>query len=368
MLILDGHTSYITTAIIQYALDHKFILLCLPPHTTHVLQPLDVGLFAPLATAYKANIRSITRLGASAHVNKVDFLEQYQKARASAFSIPNIQKAFEKTGLLLYDPARILDLFPTVPSTPSESKSQVKQYSVTIQPTTPRRGTLSYSGPDGLHEKLLTPATTLQVEQMMKKALQGKDVEARLRKISKATNLAMAEVTIQERTNADLLELQRRKEQKANHSKGYYGNAKILNQELLLRRLTDKEWNKEWIAMKVLRPMIFKESRAAKKCYQAAIATLTALLPLPQKPSQPAQPAPPTKTTSQSERAPLRVLKKIIRLPVRVTTQELKDGRWSMKDGGGTLQEQKVADGLDQCQAMGRGQRVRKPRKAAWLM
>ena len=366
LLILDGYASHITSAVIQYCLDHKIILLCLPPHTMHVLQPLDVGLFAPLATAYKANIRSITRLGASYSVDKVDFLEQYQKARASAFSILNIRKAFEKTGLLPYNPDRILDFFPTTPSsTPPKSKSQAEQYSVTIQPATPRRGTLSYSGPDGSHEKLLTPATTLQVEQMMKRALQGKDVEARLRKISKAAKLAMAEVTIQERTNADLLELHQRKEKKANRSKGHYGNAKILNQELLLRRLADKEWNKEWIAMRVLGPIIFEESRAAKKRYQTAIATLTSLLPSPQKPSQP---APPTKTISQSEHAPLRVLKKIIRLPVRVTTQELKDGRWSMKAGGGTLQGQKVEDEAEQCQALGRGQRVRKPRKAAWLM
>ena len=117
--------------------------------------------------------------------------------------------------------------------------------------------------------------------------------------------------------------------------------------------------------MRVLGPIIFEESRAAKKRYQTAIATLTSLLPSPQKPSQP---APPTKTISQSEHAPLRVLKKIIRLPVRVTTQELKDGRWSMKAGGGTLQGQKVEDEAEQCQALGRGQRVRKPRKAAWLM
>ena len=90
MLILNGHASHISTAIIQYCLDHKIILLCLPPHTTYILQLLDVGLFAPLATAYKANIRSITRLGASYSVDKVDFLEQYQKARASAFSTLNI--------------------------------------------------------------------------------------------------------------------------------------------------------------------------------------------------------------------------------------------------------------------------------------
>ena len=55
----------------------------------------------------------------------------------------------------------------------------------------------------------------------------------------------MAEATIQEYTNIDLLELQRYKEKKANCSKGYYSNAKILNKELLTLRLATKEQNKE---------------------------------------------------------------------------------------------------------------------------
>ena len=93
LLIFDGHASHVSTAAVDFCLRNDIILLCLPPHSTHVLQPLDIGLFAPLATAYKANIRSITRLGASYSIDKVDFLEQYQKARTSAFTFSNIQKA-----------------------------------------------------------------------------------------------------------------------------------------------------------------------------------------------------------------------------------------------------------------------------------
>ena len=44
--------------------------------------------------------------------------------------------------------------------------------------------------------------------------------------------------------------------------------------------------------------------------------------------------------------------------------QELNNGRWSIKTKGG----QEVVDGVDEIQLMGRGQRVRKPRKAVWLM
>lgn len=48
MLILDGHASHISTAAIEFCIRQKIILLCLPAHTTHILQPLDVGVFGPL--------------------------------------------------------------------------------------------------------------------------------------------------------------------------------------------------------------------------------------------------------------------------------------------------------------------------------
>ena len=75
MLILNGHASHLSTAAIEFSLASNINLLYLPPHTTHILQPLDVSLFTPLASAYKKNIYSITRLGASYVVDKVDFLE-----------------------------------------------------------------------------------------------------------------------------------------------------------------------------------------------------------------------------------------------------------------------------------------------------
>ena len=73
MLILDGHTSYISTAAIEFCISQNIILLCLPAHTTHLLQPLDVGVFAPLATAYQNHVQRTTRLGASYSIDKVGF-------------------------------------------------------------------------------------------------------------------------------------------------------------------------------------------------------------------------------------------------------------------------------------------------------
>jgi hypothetical protein len=44
---------------INYADKNRILLAILPPHLTHRLQPLDVGLFSPLSTYYSQQIDNI---------------------------------------------------------------------------------------------------------------------------------------------------------------------------------------------------------------------------------------------------------------------------------------------------------------------
>jgi len=85
MLIVDSYASHITTKVIKFCLAYRIILLCLPPHTTHMLQLLDVGLFAPLASLYKKGIQERSRFLINYSIDKVDFLEIYRSAREEAF-------------------------------------------------------------------------------------------------------------------------------------------------------------------------------------------------------------------------------------------------------------------------------------------
>ena len=45
LLIMDGHGTHMSIELIELARFNDVHLLCLPSHTTHVLQPLDVGVF-----------------------------------------------------------------------------------------------------------------------------------------------------------------------------------------------------------------------------------------------------------------------------------------------------------------------------------
>ena len=48
LLICDGHDSHISRSFISHCIQNRITLLILPPHTSHILQPLDVSIFGPL--------------------------------------------------------------------------------------------------------------------------------------------------------------------------------------------------------------------------------------------------------------------------------------------------------------------------------
>ena len=48
LLIIDGHESHKSVAFQDLCEENKIITLCMPPHSSHILQPLDVGCFAHL--------------------------------------------------------------------------------------------------------------------------------------------------------------------------------------------------------------------------------------------------------------------------------------------------------------------------------
>jgi hypothetical protein len=52
LLIVDRHSSHVNMNFINYTFLNRIIVHILPSHTTHRLQPLDIGFFGPLSTAY----------------------------------------------------------------------------------------------------------------------------------------------------------------------------------------------------------------------------------------------------------------------------------------------------------------------------
>ena len=59
LLLLDGHSSHTKKLeAIKLTCECGVVMLSFPPHTTHRMQPLDVGFFKPLKTAYNRSVET----------------------------------------------------------------------------------------------------------------------------------------------------------------------------------------------------------------------------------------------------------------------------------------------------------------------
>ncbi|KAF8230506.1 hypothetical protein L208DRAFT_1216996, partial [Tricholoma matsutake] len=93
----DGHGLHETSEIICLAELHSIIILCLPPHTTHKLQPLDVGIFGPFQHAWLDWCDCIVELTGS-EMLKEDFIKEYMQVRQESFHPSTVSLAFKKSG------------------------------------------------------------------------------------------------------------------------------------------------------------------------------------------------------------------------------------------------------------------------------
>ncbi len=61
LLILDGHSSHVGYEVRELAVKNQVHLLKLPPHTTHLLQSLDVGFFNCIKHEWQSTVGNFTR-------------------------------------------------------------------------------------------------------------------------------------------------------------------------------------------------------------------------------------------------------------------------------------------------------------------
>ena len=100
LLILDGHGSHFTWEFAHYCDKHNILLLCLPSHSTHLLQPLNVGLFSPYQHFYGQAVDDYMRSGHNVGgVKKSLFIPFLTIARERTFQTQSIQQAFAATGI-----------------------------------------------------------------------------------------------------------------------------------------------------------------------------------------------------------------------------------------------------------------------------
>ena len=79
----------------------------MPVHSSHLLQPLNVGCFSLLKSAYCHLVADGTRVGIN-HIDKSEFLSIYTCAHAETLSASNIRNGFQAISLIPLNAEEVL--------------------------------------------------------------------------------------------------------------------------------------------------------------------------------------------------------------------------------------------------------------------
>jgi hypothetical protein len=118
LLVLDGHASHHSLEFQELCKENNIHTLCMPPHSSHLLQPLDVGCFLPLKRAYSREVESLIRHYIN-HITKLEFLLAFKTAYDRSFTLANICSTFRGAGLMPLYPDTVLSKLDVQLRTPT---------------------------------------------------------------------------------------------------------------------------------------------------------------------------------------------------------------------------------------------------------
>ena len=111
VLVNDGFGTHESVELVRFCIENNITLCRLPSHTSHKLQPCDVGVFGPLKAAYRDQVDQLD-LGGAGTVGKEHFTLLYDKAREKAFTSRNIRSGWSKAGLFPFNRDKVLRDIP----------------------------------------------------------------------------------------------------------------------------------------------------------------------------------------------------------------------------------------------------------------
>lgn len=79
LLVLNGHESHHSIQFELHCKEHRIMTVCTPPHSSHLLPPLDVGCLGPLKQSYGWQIENLPRAHGT-HISKLEFLSAFRTA------------------------------------------------------------------------------------------------------------------------------------------------------------------------------------------------------------------------------------------------------------------------------------------------
>jgi hypothetical protein len=107
LLIINGYESYCSLEFQEYCKENKIIALCMPPYSSHLLQPLNVTCFSPLKRSYSDSISALAR-NYIHYISKETFLLAFKAAYELTFTKQNARAGFKGARLVLFNLEAVL--------------------------------------------------------------------------------------------------------------------------------------------------------------------------------------------------------------------------------------------------------------------
>ena len=92
----------------------------MPPHSSHLLQPLDVACFSLLKRKYGDVVAGLAR-NRTHYISKETFLAAFKTAFEQSITRENIQAGFRGASLVPHNPQAVLSKLDVVVQTPKQS-------------------------------------------------------------------------------------------------------------------------------------------------------------------------------------------------------------------------------------------------------
>ncbi|OKO98095.1 hypothetical protein PENSUB_9531 [Penicillium subrubescens] len=235
LLISDGFAAHESLEVLKFCLANNIIPCRLPSHTSHKLQPCDVGVFSALKTAYREQVELFYRGGANA-VRLEHFTSLYSRARNPAVTARNINAGWSKTGLFPWNPDRVLKDIQPPPGASGSNKGNAAK--VAHCPASA--------------ELLQTPQTPITADGLkwlchkMQKEARGWDEDSKLlvNRLAHAAEKAFADRALLRNDNERLLAQNNEKRSRTSKPARKVGNAKVMSYEDIIEAQRNLEAKK----------------------------------------------------------------------------------------------------------------------------
>ena len=148
----------------------------MPPHSSHLLQPLDVGCFGPLKQSYGQQIEHLIRSSIT-HISKTDFLLAFYAAFQAALTERNIKGAFRGAGLVPLDPEAVISKLDVRIRTPTPAEGEPSLPDPWVS-STPKTATEASSQSEYLRRRISrhqssSPASILEALSSLAKGIEA---------------------------------------------------------------------------------------------------------------------------------------------------------------------------------------------------